>query len=116
MNMIDRPIGVVGGLIGESSCADALVAIENARDLQPVQQRHWRTSLRQMGRYLDRPLSLIPARIAVIGPAVKKLHSARLGVNPKTFANHRANARAALLWFNKQPRRDGREAPIDASY
>ena len=69
-----------------------------------------------MGRYLDRPLSLIPTRIAAIGPAVKKLHPTRLGVNPKTFANHRANARTALLWFNRQTPDCGRKAPMDPCY
>jgi hypothetical protein len=69
-----------------------------------------------MARYLDRPLSLIPTRIAAIGPAVKELHPARLGVNPKTFVNHRANAKAALLWFNRQQPDSGRKAPMDPRY
>ena len=94
MNAIDRPAGFVGALIGEPSWADAITAIEKSEDLMPTQKRHWSTSLRQVGRYLDRPLSLIPTRIAAIGPAVKKLHPARLGVNAKTFANHRANAQS----------------------
>jgi integrase len=69
-----------------------------------------------MGRYLDRPLSLIPSRIAAIREAVNKLHPARLGVNTKTFINHRANARTALLWFNKQTPYSGRKAPMDPCY
>ena len=93
-----------------------MAAIEKAEDLSPKQKRHWCSSLRQMGRYLDRPLSLIPTRIAAIGPAVKELHPARLGVNPKTFANHRANAKAALLWFNRQTPDSGRKAPMDPCY
>jgi hypothetical protein len=102
MNVIDRPQSSVAALIDEPSWAEVIVAIEKADDLGPDQKCHWSTSLRRMGRYLDRPLCLIPTRIAAIGPAVKRLHPARLGVNPKTFANHRANARAALLWFNRQ--------------
>ena len=113
MNVIDRPAGVAGGLIGEPSWADAIDAIEKADDFAPVQKRHWSTSLRRMGKYLDRPLCLIPTRIAAIGPAVKRLHPARLGVNPKTFANHRANARTALLWFNRQTPGCGRKASMD---
>ena len=116
MNAIDRPLEIVGALIGEPSWADALTAIDKDEDLTPAQKRHWCTSLRQMGRYLDRPLPLIPTRIAAIGPAVKKLHPARLGVNAKTFANHRANARSALLWFNRQMPESGRKAPMDPSY
>ena len=117
MNVIDRPADLARGLIGEPSWADAMTAIEKSEDLTPTQKRHWCTSLRQMGRYLDRPLSLIPARIAAVSPAVKKLHPARLGVNAKTFANHRANARTALLWFNGRClRADGKRPwtlPID---
>ena len=93
-----------------------MAAIEKAEDLLPKQKCHWCSSLRQMARYLDRPLSLIPTRIAAIGPAVKELHPARLGVKPKTFANHRANAKAALLWFNRQTPDCGRKAPMDPRY
>jgi hypothetical protein len=116
MNVIDRPLKMVAMLIGEPSVADAIAAIETADEVSPAQKRHWSTSLRQMGRYLDRPLALIPTRIAAIGAAVKELHPARLGVNAKTFANHRANARTALLWFNRQTPDSGRKAPMDPCY
>jgi len=116
MNVIDRPQSSVAALIDEPSWAEVIVAIEKADDLGPDQKCHWSTSLRRMGRYLDRPLCLIPTRIAAIGPAVKRLHPARLGVNPKTFANHRANARAALLWFNRQTPGCGRNASMDPGY
>ena len=116
MNAIDRPGQFAGALIGEPSFADAIQAIEKADDLTPAQKRHLTTSLRQIGRYLGRPLSLIPASIAAIGPAVKNLHPARLGVNPKTFANHRANARMALLWFNRQTPYRGRKPPMASNY
>jgi hypothetical protein len=116
MNAIDRPTERVGALIGEPSFAEVITAIEKADDLSPDQKRHWPTSLRQMGGYLDRPLSLLPTRIAAIGPAVKRLHPARLGVIPKTFINHRANARAALLWFNRQTPGCGRKAAMDPCY
>jgi integrase len=105
---------MAGALIGEPSFAHAIAA--SAEDLLPKQKCHWCTSLRQMARYLDRPPSLIPTRIAASGPAVKELHPARLGVNPKTFVNHRANAKAALLWFNRQQPDSGRKAPMDPRY
>src|SRR5919106_5071613 len=69
-----------------------------------------------MGRYLDRPHSLIPTRIAAIREAVQKLHPATLGVGRKNFINHRANMRAALLWFNRQQPHSGRKAPMDPRY
>ncbi len=116
MNVMNNASKMAGMLIGDPSFADAMAAIEKAEDLSPTQKQHWLTSLRQMARYLDRPLSLIPTRIAAIAEAVKKLHPARLGVNPKTFANHRANARAALLWFNRRQPDSGRKAPMDPRY
>jgi len=116
MNVMNTPSTLAGSLIGESSFADAMAAIEKAECFSAIQKRHWATSLRQMARYLDRPLSLIPTRIAAIAEAVKQLHPARLGVNPKTFINHRANARAALLWFNRQQPDSGRKAPMDPRY
>ena len=116
MNVIDRPATIVGALIGEPSFAEVITAIDKADDLAPDQKRHWPTALRKMGRYLDRPLSLIPTRIATIGPAVKRLHPTRLGVHPKTFANHRASAKAALLWFNRQTPGCGRKGAMDPCY
>ena len=112
MNVMNDAPTMSGMLIGEPSFADAMAAIEKAANLSPIRKRHWLTSLRQMARYLDRPPSLIPTRIAAIAEAVKKLHPARLGVNPKTFINHRANARAALLWFNRQRPDCRRKAPM----
>lgn len=112
MNAIDQ----LKTLIGEPSWADVITAIDRAEDPSSAQKRHWSTSLRRMGGYLDRPLCLIPTRIAAIGPAVKRLHPARLGVHPKTFANHRANAKAALLWFNRQTPGCGRKGAMDPCY
>ena len=37
-------------------------------------------------------------------------------MNPKTFANHRSNAKAALLWFNRQTPGCGRKALMDPCY
>ena len=116
MNLMSNSTEIAGALIGEPSFADAMAAIEKAEDLLPKQKCHWCSSLRQMARYVNRPPSLIPTRIAAIGPAVRDLHPARLGVKPKTFANHRANAKAALLWFNRQQPDSGRKAPMDPRY
>ena len=102
--------------IGEPSFADAITAIDSAGDLPASRKRHWATSLRQMANYLDRPTATIPARIAAIADAVRKLHPEWLNVNAKTFANHRANVRAALLWYNRQSRGTGRGAPIADVY
>ena len=118
MNEFSKPANVFGGatLIGEPSWADVMKAIEKADDLDPAERRHLATSLRQMALYLGRPLTMIPTRIAAIGPAIKRLHPTRLGVNAKTFANHRSNLRKALLWFNRQTPGCGRKALMDGCY
>ena len=118
MNEISKPANVPDGaiLIGEPSCADVIIAIEKADDLDPAEKRHLATSLRRMALYLGRPLTMIPTRIAAIGPAIKRLHPTRLGVNAKTFANHRSNVRKALLWFNRQTPGCGRKALMDSCY
>ena len=74
MNAISWPAEIAQALIGQPFRADAMVAIEKAEDPLFTQKRHWPTALRQIGRYLDRPLSLISTRIAAIGPVVKRLH------------------------------------------
>jgi hypothetical protein len=47
---------------------------------------------------------------------VSKLHPERLGVNRKTFANHRANAKAALNWFGRVSHGSARKAPMGVDY
>ena len=111
MNAPARPVKSVL-YIGEPSFADALRAIEAAIDLDENTKRYWATSLRQLAGYIGLARETIPARIAAIGGLVRKLHPERLGVNSKTFANHRANAKAALRWFNRQTAGSARSAPI----
>ncbi len=103
-------------VIGEPSFADALRAIETAIDLDDSTKRYWATSLRQLAGYLGLPRETIPARIAAISGLVRKLHPERLGVNSKTFANHRANAKAALRWFNRQTLGSARHAPMSEEF
>ena len=102
--------------VGEPSFADAIAFIDRDENLPEDRKRHWTTSLRQMAGYLDKPAEVIPARIGAIQGDVNKLHPERLNLNPKTFANHRSNVRAALLWFNRQTQGTGRNAPMTTHY
>jgi hypothetical protein len=86
----------------EPSFADLADAIEQATELSDERRRHWVCSLRQVAKWLDRPITLVPARWTAIQIAVGQLHNARLDVRPKTLANHRANVKAALRWFGKE--------------
>src|SRR5262245_36214390 len=69
-----------------------------------------------LAQYLDLPPESIPARMLAVQHRVSKLHPAQLGVNPKTFANHRANAKAALDWFGRAAHGSARKALMAADY
>jgi hypothetical protein len=86
----------------EPSFAEAIAAIEQSADLTKSTKRHWVCSLRQIGKWLDRPFELIPARWTSIRLPVGQLHHARLDVTAKTVANHKSNVAAALRWFGKE--------------
>ena len=86
----------------EPSFLDLVAAIEQATELSDERRRHWVCSSRQIAKWLDRPITLVPARWTAIQIAVGQLHHARLDVRPKTLANHRANLKAALRWFGKE--------------
>jgi len=86
----------------ERSFADAIAAIEAAAELPEDKRRHWGCSLRQIAKWLDRPVETIAARLTSIALAMNQLHHARLGVTAKTLANHKSNTRAALRWYGKE--------------
>jgi hypothetical protein len=86
----------------EPTFSAAMTAIEDAADLSAGTKRHWVCSLRQIAKWLNRPVEVTPARWTAIRLQVGQLHHARLGVTAKTVANHKANAAAALRWFGKE--------------
>ena len=54
----------------------------------------------------------MPARWSAIKNEVLNLHAARVGANPKTLANHKANCRAALLLFAQEKNLPKTGAPL----
>jgi integrase len=86
----------------EPTFSAAMNAIENATDLSASIKRHWVCSLRQVAKWLNRPVEVTPARWTAIRLPVGQLHHARLGVTAKTVANHKSNVAAALRWFGKE--------------
>jgi integrase len=102
----------------EPSIADVLKAIEEAPDLAASKKTHWSCSLRQICIGIGRPAESIAGRWSGVNIPIQQLHHARVGCNPKTLANHKANARAALLWFagvNNLPKRGRVLSPSWAS-
>jgi integrase len=90
---------MTGITVIELSIADVLKAIEEAPDLPASKKTHWSCSLRQICIGIGRPPESIAGRWSAVNSPIQQLHHARVGCNPKTLANHKANARAALLWF-----------------
>src|SRR5438552_15531999 len=86
----------------EPSFADAIMAMAAAADLSAETRRHWRSSLTGIARAFDQPLELIPARYSAIRARMAALHHVPLDWVPKTLANHKSNAKAALIWFAKE--------------
>jgi integrase len=100
----------------EPSFAEAITAIEAAHDLSEQQRRHWVCSLRQVAKWLDRPVRTIPARWTSIRLPVERLHHVPLGVTAKTVANHKANVRASLRWFGKRHDVPARGVPLSPDW
>lgn len=96
----------------EPSFADAIAAIEQANELTPSRRVHLICSLRQIAKALNRPLESIAARWVAVAHQVNRLHHAGSGVEWKTLANHKSNAKAALLWFRKDHALPLRGAPL----
>jgi hypothetical protein len=86
----------------EPTFADALDVISAATDLSAEKRRHWRSSLNGIAKALDAPVEVIPGRYSAIRARMAALHPVPLAWTTKTLANHRSNAKAALLWFAKE--------------
>ena len=79
--------------------ADAIAAIEKSKELPASKRTHWCCSLRMIAKAIDRPPESIAARWGAVALKVNLLHHANSGVEWKTLANHKANAKAAMSWF-----------------
>jgi hypothetical protein len=97
----------------EPSFADAIVAIEKAIELPPSRRTHWTCSVRQIAKALGRPVESIAARWGAVALKINQLHHAGRGVEWKTLANHKANAKAAVHWFRKENELPARGAPLN---
>lgn len=76
--------------------ADVMAAIANDETLSLRRRRDLSSGLRRLCELLGRDPAAVPADIAPIKAALNRLHPAEVGVSPKTLANVRSNALAAL--------------------
>jgi hypothetical protein len=96
----------------EPSFADAIAAIEQAKELPASKRAHWCCSLRIIAKALGRPPESIAARWGAVALKVNLLHHADCAVEWKTLANHKANAKAALFWFRGEQGLAPRGTPL----
>jgi integrase len=96
----------------EPSFADAIAAIEQTSELPPSRRTHLVCSLRQIAKALGRPPESLAARWGAVALKVNQLHHAGSGVEWKTLANHKSNAKAALHWFRRDNELPLRGAPL----
>ena len=96
----------------EPSFADAIAAIEQAKELPASKRAHWCCSLRIIAKALDRPPESIAARWGAVALKVNQLHHANSGMEWKTLANHKSNAKAALFWFRGEQGLPRRGTPL----
>lgn len=96
----------------EASFADAIGKIETATDITSAQRTHWACGLRRIADALGRPPESIAARWGAVVLKVNQLHHADCGMTWKTLANHKANAKRALHWFQNDQNLPKRGTPL----
>jgi integrase len=96
----------------EPSFADAIAAIEQSSEVSPSRRTHWVCSLRQIAKALGRPLESIAGRWSAVALKINQLHHVASGVEWKTLANHKSNAKAALYWYRKDNELPLKGAPL----
>jgi integrase len=100
----------------EPSIADAIAAVDAATELSAAKRAHWACSLRQIAKWLGVPAESLAARWTALHWRVNQLHHARLGIERKTLANHVANLKAALLWYQGEQGLSRRGTPLMAEW
>jgi hypothetical protein len=73
---------------------------------------HWVCSLRQIAKALGRPPESLAARWGAVAQRINRLHHVGSGVEWKTLANHKSNAKAALHWYCKDNELPLRGTPL----
>jgi integrase len=83
----------------EPTFVDLMAAIADATDLSKPIRRHWRSSVAGIAKAFDQPPVLITARFSAVRARMAALHHVPMDWTGKTLANHKANTKAALIWF-----------------
>lgn len=103
-------------IAGELSLSDVIRLVEADPDLPVDRKRNWLSSLRRIAAGIGRPPVSIPARLTSLRHPMRRLNAARMGIEPKSLANHRSNVRAAVLHVMKVTDAPSRGAPLSPAW
>src|SRR5687767_8264467 len=84
------------------SFADVIAAIESAADVPDDKAALWPCALRRLAEGLGRPPELVPIHGGEVWERIERLKAVHLQCLPKTLANYKSAAKAALRWFDHQ--------------
>jgi integrase len=86
----------------EPPFAAVIEAIVAAAALPKQTKAQWCSALRGLARCFNLPPESIPARYSAVRARMSALRHPPFGWTPKTLANTKSNAKAALLWFRRE--------------
>ena len=104
-----------GGL-GDLSLAEMMRRVEADPALSLQRKRHWSSSLRRIASGIGRPPESLPARLTALRNPMSRLNAAKMGIEEKSLANHRANVRAAVLYVLKVTDAPRRGVPLSPQW
>ena len=86
----------------EPTFAEAIEAIGASVELPKQTKAQWCSALRGLARCFNLPIENISARYSAVRARILALRSPPFDWTPKTLANIKSNAKAALLWFRQE--------------
>src|SRR5262245_2975107 len=86
----------------EPTFAQAIEAITASAELPKQTKAQWCSALRGLARCFNLPCESIPARFSAVRARMLALRFPPFDWTPKTLANTKSNAKAALLWFRRE--------------
>jgi integrase len=86
----------------EPTFVNLIEAIGASTELPKQTKAQWCSALRGLARCFNLPPESIPARYSAVRGRMLALHFPPFGWTPKTLANTKSNAKAALLWFRRE--------------
>ena len=98
------------------SMADLLSLLDTAPGIAPKRRRDLKSAVRRFCDLAERDPHSVPADIATLRAALRRVHAAQAGVGTKTLANIKANVLAALRLRRKEGAPTSRRRPLSPGW